>query len=138
MLKDIIKKIEKNGTLSRNSFHKRDINTLLDLREEAEFDTEWMRVYNMLKQKEVNDIYKDDINTICEKAYLAAYELSNSSDIAGYISDDFELISKAYIVGLNDEWLNALIRSYTEDEFPCGRLKLENCDRDEVYKNLIK
>lgn len=58
--------------------------------------------------------------------------------MAKYVSDDFEITSYAYIIGLNDKWLNAFIWSYIMNEFPCGDLKLVDCDMEEVYNNLVK
>lgn len=138
MLQKIIKRIEKKGIFSQDRFENSDIDMLLDLREEEPFDSEWMRVFYILEQKEISESEKYDIERIREKAYLVTYEVSGSSYIAGYVSDDFEIIAKAYIIGLNDKWLNALIWSYTMNEFPCGDLKLVDCDMEEVYKNLIK
>lgn len=53
MLQKIIKRIEKKGIFSQDRFENSDIDMLLDLREEEPFDSEWMRVFYILEQKEI-------------------------------------------------------------------------------------
>ena len=63
--------------------------------------------------------------------------LSNSSDIASCVSDDFEIICKAYLCEYNDIWLNALIMSYARGEFPCGKLQIGKYNIKECMEKMF-
>ena len=123
MLDKLKNKIVCNQVIKVDFFENCDIDDLLDMRDEDEIDCEWMRVYNYLNNIEIEDYEQEKINDIREKSFLMAYNLSNSSDIASCVSDDFEIICKAYLCEYNDIWLNALIMSYARGEFPCGKLQ---------------
>ncbi|WP_277408698.1 hypothetical protein [Lacrimispora xylanisolvens] len=45
MLTLLLKKINEGKIISSEMFSKMDIDELLDLRDESEFDSEWMRVF---------------------------------------------------------------------------------------------
>lgn len=123
MLDKLRNKIVNNQIIKVDFFENFDIDDLLDMRDEGEFDCEWIRVYNFLNNIEIEEHEQEKINEIRELSYLMAYNLSNSSDIASCVSDDFEIICKAYLCEYDDIWLNALIMSYARGEFPCGKLQ---------------
>ena len=50
------------------------------------------------------------------------YDFTENSDLAGYISDDFDLMCRAYIVDLNDEWLAKVAHIYNEKRIPSGKI----------------
>ena len=81
---------------------------------------------------------KKTIDAIREKSFLMAYNLSKSGDIASCVSDDFEIICKAYILDYNDNWLNSLVMSYARGEFPCGKLSMINYNVNECMDILLK
>ena len=137
MLDKLKKKIENNQIIQVSFFENNDVDELLDMRDEMEFDSEWMRVYNFLNEMSIRECEKNKINDIREKTFLMAYTLSNSSDIASCVSDDLEIICKAYILEYNDDWLNSLIMSYARGEFPCGKLKKTEWTIKECVHNLL-
>jgi len=122
MVEKLKAKIENNQIIKNELFDNYDLDELLDMRDDEEFDLEWMRVYEILKQVEMEENQKKVVDDIREVSFLKAYNLSKSSDIASCVSDDFELICKAYIMNYDDNWLNALIMAYAKGEFPCGKL----------------
>jgi hypothetical protein len=129
MLNDLLVKIEDSKIITNSLFENCDVEELLDKRDSKEFDSEWMRVYNELRNKfNIGDLKKEEIDSIREKSFLKAYNLSKSSDIASCVSDDFEIICTAYLEHYNDKWLNSLIMSYVNGKFPCG--KLEETEED--------
>lgn len=69
---------------------------LLDMRDDKVFDGEWIKRYNELNNNNFTDVEKKEINVIREKSFLMAYSISESSDIASCVSDDMEIICKAY------------------------------------------
>lgn len=124
MLDKLIVKIQNNQVIKNDFFDNYDLDELLDMRDDEVFDSEWMRIYNILNQVEMDENQKKVIDSIRELSFLMAYNLSESSDIASCVSDDFELICKAYVIDYDDNWLNSLIMSYAKGEFPCGRLNV--------------
>ncbi len=137
MLEKLKNKIINNQIICLDYFENCDIDELLDMRDNEEFDFEWMRVYHYLNKIEIKDYEQEKINDIREKSFLMAYNLSKSSDIASCVSDDFEIICKAYLCGYNNIWLNGLIMSYVRGEFPCGQLKTSRNDVKECINKMF-
>ncbi len=122
--------------LSNNTFSVDDLDLILDERDESVFDSEWIRNYEAINEKKgITDHEIEEIDIIREISFKAAYNATESADLAGYISDDFELIAKALILNYNDEWLNALAKEYVEDMIPHGSLKPL---QGELYKILFR
>lgn len=114
----------KNKIFNESFFADCDVDELLDMRDDDEFDSEWMRVYNVLNEINIDDSDKQTIDSVREESFIRAFNLSGSSDVASCVSDDFEIICKAYICGYDDKWLNSLIMSYAQNKFPCGKLEI--------------
>lgn len=111
--------------LSKDTFAIDDVDLILDNRDADVFDDEWMRNYNAIKQKgglNTPEI-KKLIDLIRELTYKATYNATKSSDLAGYVSDDFGLIAEALSLNYNDDWLNALAKEYVERRIPHSSLK---------------
>lgn len=138
MLNKLLIEIENNKIIVSALFQNYDEEELLDMRDSEEFDSEWMRVYDALNEFEIGDAEKRMIDNLREKSFLQAYNLSQSGDIASCVSDDFEIICKAYIVSYNDMWINALIMSYVNGKFPCGKLEKTTCNIKECMGKLCK
>lgn len=138
MLTLLLKKINEGKIISSEMFSKMDIDELLDLRDESEFDSEWMRVFNQIEDSSYSGADKQIIDDIRKESYLKAYEASNSSEIASCVSDDFDLIARAYVLSANDCWLNSIMLIYASNIFPCGKIKLININIDEAFQKIIE
>src|SRR5262249_43961529 len=90
----------------------------------------WMDVYRqvqaLMNASEIGKAAEVGVNRLCELAYLQAFETWGSSDLAGYIADDFELIGNALAMGFTTPWLNALLHRYSNHRFPHGELEPRN------------
>ncbi len=137
MLDKLETKIANNVIFQADYFKIGNVDELLDMRDEEEFDSEWMRVYDFLNKIEIEECEQEKINDIRKNSFIMAYNLSESSDIASCVSDDFEIICKAYICDYNDGWLNALIMCYARGEFPCGQLQTLEYDVKECINNMF-
>lgn len=137
MLNKLEEKIKNNDIINVSFFVNCDVDELLDLRDSDEFDSEWMRVYNILSEIDIGDFQKQLIDSIREKSYLQAYNLLDSSDIASCVSDDFEIICKACISSYDDKWLNSLIVSYAKNKFPCGKLEITEYNLKDAFNYLL-
>lgn len=138
MLNKLLVEVESNKIIRNSLFENYDVDDLLGMRDDKEFDSEWMRVYDTLNRFKIEDFEKKKIDDIREKSFLKAYNLSESSDIAGCVSDDFEIICKAYLTCYNDTWVNSLIMSYANGKFPCGRLEKTEYTIKECMNKLCK
>ena len=98
-----------------------NIGEFIDLRENAPFDSEWVRVYQTIEElKKGKNV--EDIRDIEKNAYILVFELSNSPDLADFISEDFSLIADSKALNYSDEWLNKMIACYENAIIPCGEL----------------
>ncbi len=126
-LENLSQKISTGSILALTTFQKLDIEDALCQRDSFEFEHEWLRVFHEIETLlEIQPLHQDDlqqVNMLREKTYKRVYEHTQYSEICAYVSDDFEMISKALILSYNDSWLNALWNEYKSGVFPCGVLK---------------
>lgn len=122
MLKRLNEKILNNDFFDKKYLQAIDIDELLDLRDNKEFDDEWVRVFEKTKEYSIKSETVEQINEIRENVFKKIYDFTENSDLAGYISDDFNLMCMAYIVDLNDEWLAKVAHIYNEKRIPSGKI----------------
>lgn len=122
MLKRLNEKILNNDFFDKKYLQAIDIDELLDLRDNKEFDDEWVRVFEKTKEYSIKSEAVEQINEIRENVFKKIYDFTENSDLAGYISDDFDLMCRAYIVDLNDEWLAKVAHIYNEKRIPSGKI----------------
>ena len=94
---------------------------LLEERDEPGFDGEWMRVYTAVQDSEVEgEIQKSNvlIDEIRESTYTRAFQLTRNAELAGAVSDDFDLIARAVQIGYEDPWLDEMWEEYEAGRFP--------------------
>lgn len=112
--------------LEEMDFNNLDIDELLDNRELAVFDAEWIRVYNAVESLKnalnYSDAERENNSKLREQVFRMIYEFTNDSDLAGYVSDDFGLISDARLLEYSDLWLDKMIACYEKGSIPCGSL----------------
>lgn len=137
MLSKLLRKIISGNMFKPEMFDNLDENFVLDSRDDFVFENDWLRVSNDLEEQEINSEYNDLIHEIAKQSFITVYNITGSDELASYISDDFELISKAIILGYNDAWMNSLILSYANQIFPYGKLELIEISVNEVVNNLI-
>ena len=131
MLEKLENIISNNQLLSENLFIKNNLEELLMLRENKNFDEKWIKIYNVLN---VNDYSnkKELIDRIRKIVFRRAYDISFSSEFAGFVSDDFELISKAIICKYENSWITSLLYIYLKGNFPTGEIKIVSNTFNEI------
>ena len=122
-LNENLLKMLKMGMIKKELFKGRDIDQILDLRDEKIFDEKWMEIYNYLKQFRSEFDGNELITKIRQEAFLNTIRLSGSSELAGYVSDDFELFGNAVELGYDNKWLNGMFHCYITLRFPCGEIE---------------
>ena len=129
--------IEENTLINDVTINTNDTDLLLDSRESSIFEDEWLRVFRNLEALKKNGgITEEDalsIKGIKEAAFKKCYQY-NGSDVASYISDDFELFALAIATEYKDSWLNSLWQEYINNRFPHGKLEPVDImlDKDEI------
>lgn len=112
--------------LEQMNFNILDIDELLNNRDAAVFDVEWIRVYNAVESLKNSINYpeaeKENNAKIREQVFRMLYEFTSDSDLAGYVSDDFGLISDARLLEYTDLWLDKLVAYYEKGVIPSGIL----------------
>ncbi len=126
-LDKIIDLINQKLIFTADMFSNVDLDSILDKRDEDPFDSDWTNALEDISKKS-SVINQDDfskIETIRELAFKAAGELSEFGEISGYISDDFEMISKAVAVRSDNLWVSALLKKYLRNEIPYEALDVQ-------------
>ena len=100
-----------------------DHDAILDKRDnDAEYEAEWLRCYKHAEEawataniKQETTALKDDIR---RESFLSVSRATTQHEIASYVSDDFDIIVRGSILGMNDEFLNSLWDAYNGNEIP--------------------
>jgi hypothetical protein len=120
-LQEFKKQVDELDLLSQVAQSEDEQNNLLNRRDAQPFDGEWVRVQKAVEQTGKNgeaDITV--VDEIRELTFKKAYQRTGNGEIAGYVSDDFELLSLAIEADYSDEWLDLLWREYQMGRFPHG------------------
>lgn len=124
-LYNLLKMIKAGKIINDKMVKDLDVENALNLRENPEFESQWLRVADSIKQIEraIPDDVVALIDEISKEAFLLIDILiGENSELADYVCDDFELIAKGIILDYKDGWLNALWLSYKRNHFPCQPL----------------
>lgn len=138
MLGLLLEKINTDRMDFPELFAQFDPDDLLELRDEAVFDAEWMGVFRQLEKLSYREADLQIINEIRKQSYLKAYQATNSGELAACVSDDFELVAKAYVSSVDNTWLNAVILCYADGRFPCGEMMERTGSIADTFSRLVK
>ncbi|MFD0713197.1 hypothetical protein [Paenibacillus sp. GCM10027626] len=106
-----------NGSFFENVFNKNvDWDAELDARDAIEFEAAWNSSYD--KINEIDPSENKMIREIREFVFKQTFRITQNSELAGYTSDDFGLISKAFDNKTDIEFINNLWDSYLQGKFP--------------------
>jgi len=91
-----------------------DIDSFLDSRDEDDFDTQWVKAFEKLSSIESSFSQQERLifNKFREDIYKQILEASNSSELASYLSEDFELFVLNYYSGESLHWIDGLLQAY--------------------------
>lgn len=100
-----------------------DHDAILDARDgDAKFETEWLQCYNNLEAIWPIANVTKEIVVLCEEirreSFLAVSRATIQHEIASYVSDDFDIIIRGAILGLEKDFLNRLWSAYDRNEIP--------------------
>ena len=132
MLHKLLEKIKNNCIITKQLFEDYNLDDVLNLRDDDIFDSKWIELYNSLEKLEVSNDSLKLINEIKKEIFIKVCNISENSELASYISDDFEFICKAYIFNINNNWLNSIIYLYANNIIPCGNIDVIESNIKEV------
>ncbi len=122
----LLAKMEQGLVVEKVVLATEEIESALEQRDDACFDSPWMEVYKQIEAaKHARGVTGDAdprVGRLREVAYLKSFERWNSPDLAGDISDDFGLIGDALALAYTDPWLQRLLGAYFEGRLPRGLL----------------
>ena len=138
MLDKLIQKIKDKKIINEKMFEGKDIDALLDSRDEEIFDTQWTNVSAKVEGIGFTPEVSEKLQELAKESFLVTnYSLGTQAEISGYISDDFELIWKCFMLEIDEPWLNSLIMSYAKGIFPTGKLTITNVTLTQAIDSLI-
>ncbi len=129
-----LKELLANGQIIHfGKFTEEEISAMLDSRDNEDFETDWLRVFQVV-ENQPNDSNIEEIRQI---AYKKSFETVPHSELAAYVADDFEIIAKSLQIGFDDEWLNSLFLSYLHGVFPHSKLPLKKSGVELMLEMLL-
>ncbi len=137
MLHKLLEKIKNNCIITKELFDNYNLDDVLNLRNNDIFDSKWIELYNSLEKLEISNDNLKLIDEIRKEVFIKSCNISEDSEIASYISDDFELICKAYIFNINNNWLNSIIYLYANNIIPYGNIDVRESNIKEILNQLL-
>jgi len=137
MIKKLYELLKNDKIVKESMFKNKNLDELLNLRDETSFDDKWITVFNILEGRQDETMDIELLHKIREVTYIKTYRLTQSSDLAACVSDDFEIIVKAFVFSYNDEWLNSLAQYYQDGNFPCGELSRTSLSIQEIMERFL-
>lgn len=98
------------------------IDKILDKRDSTEFSDEWMKAYQEIEEKSLDEETEDKISDIRKEIFISTFRTSGSSDLPAYISDDFGLICSYHVHQIENRWVTNLLFTYLHHQIPQGEL----------------
>lgn len=120
-VQSIIDRINSDQLLIPATFEA-DLDAKLDYRDTAPFDSAWTAASKKLPEANVPAAFKGLQAEIRKAAFLKTLQLTESPELAGYVSDDFGLIASSLLLNISDDWVNGLWNEYAAGRFPADEL----------------
>lgn len=115
------------------------VNDLLDNRDSDPFDSQWVIADGVLEEykKSLNSTAVVELNRfsamIGKKYYSMAIKKTHSSDLAGYVSDDFRLICETLACSIGNTFVFSLVGTYLAGGIPKNGLTLMTTNPTRLY-----
>ena len=121
-LQTLLDAIRQGKLIPREMFVRDDLDDVLDERDETEFEKPWLdcseRIKAAWESNPVDEMTTTTMDEIRKESFLAVSRATQQHEIASYVSDDFELISKSIALDLNDPYATELLETYRSGKIP--------------------
>jgi len=119
----VLESIEKGSLLPASYYSTLDIESALNARDNhPTFGLEWSGLFKSIETawecSAQPELTKAKLYKIRESSFLLVSKATSQSEIASYVSDDLELITKAKLLGVSHHFLEPLWCSYESGTFP--------------------
>ena len=111
-------------SVSAESWSEDDIEESLDSRDSPPFDSEWVEIDREIETRKsdleisTREEAEKSFDELRKRAYSMVIRKSGSSDLAAYVSDDFELICWDLLMKKDSSFVFSLINSYLSGNIP--------------------
>lgn len=123
ILKRLNSSVENDLPHILSNYNEDDFDRILDERDEIPFSERWMAIFDIIEGEfKESKIDKTISEALREKVFKLVYSITNHSDLASYISDDYGLIMQSIEIKHNDWWLNSLWLEYKKGNLPHSTL----------------
>lgn len=115
------------------------IESSLDSRDTYPFDSNWVRTnkelesHKMLLAPELRTEIDAFSNDLRERTFAAILRATGSSDLAGYVSDDFEMICSGIAAGYVNTFVFSLAASYVAGRIPDNSMEIVDGNPSRLY-----
>lgn len=110
------------------------IEEMLDARDVREFDALWTAANAEVEAAAEKVDSDDNPYEVSRLAYAAAFDATGSGDLAGYVSDDFELLGRALASHASSDFLCSLWAAYASGDFPRHPLRVVAGDLESLVR----
>jgi hypothetical protein len=98
------------------------LDDILDQRDDTTFEQPWLQCSARIKaaweSSDIDATTTKEIDEVRKESFLIVSRATEQHEIASYVSDDFELISKSIALNLNDPYAIDLLGSYRSGKIP--------------------
>ncbi len=120
---ELLRRIMDGSLLPPDVIRELDHDSILDARDgDAKFEAEWIRCHKEIEAKWPTANVAQETAALSEdirrESFLTVSRATTQHEIASYVSDDFDLIIRGSILGLDDDFLNRLWDAYDRSEIP--------------------
>lgn len=99
-----------------------DLDAILDSRESASFDDAWVTSWHTIEHawsaRSMAPEGRRAVRVLRRVAFLATSRATCQHEVAGCVSDDFELLGKAALLGIDTPFLAGLWAAYASGTIP--------------------
>ncbi len=116
-----------------------EIEEALDSRDENPFDHDWVQTDKALGSYRANLLgeRQAEIEALADgvrkDVFSAILKKTQSVDLAGYVSDDFELIVLGLFSRFESDFMYSIMQSYIDGNIPCNKMKLIKRNPSNLY-----
>jgi hypothetical protein len=120
-LDSILAGIQSHAFVRPDYYSSLDCDDAVDQRDSHElFDSDWLEAYDATKTgwSNVPSDIRAQVDEIRKQSFLVVSAATQQHEIAGYVSDDFDLICRCKILGIEHPIVQYLRHSYQGGTFP--------------------
>jgi hypothetical protein len=121
-LRKLLDQITAGTLIPADMFVRNDLDDILDRRGETDFEEPWLACFERIRaaweSSAAASSAQKPMDEVRKESFLVVSKATHQHEMASYVSDDFELISKSIALGMNDPYADQLLAAYRRGEIP--------------------